>query len=110
MNDDVEVIFSEGGDLLRYSLHYDMSGRSKLESGYPLASVVQNTCKASFYIVMETRCMIIKSVVQMRFEGMPISSPEIHRVILPQGRGARGRYILPLIISLQEQFLPCRGH
>ncbi|KAJ6987067.1 hypothetical protein NC653_020326 [Populus alba x Populus x berolinensis] len=25
----IEVIFSEGGDLLRYSLHYDMSGRSK---------------------------------------------------------------------------------
>lgn len=58
---------------------------------------------------METWCMIIKSVVQMRFKGMPISSPEIHRVILPLGRRARGRYILPLIISLQEQFLPCRG-
>ncbi|KAL9365387.1 hypothetical protein Peur_043260 [Populus x canadensis] len=25
----IEVIFSEVGDLLRYSLHYDMSGRSK---------------------------------------------------------------------------------
>ncbi|KAJ6902088.1 hypothetical protein NC651_019760 [Populus alba x Populus x berolinensis] len=83
--------------------------RIMLESRYPSASVVQNTCKASSYIVMETRCMIIKSVVPMRFEGKPISSPEIHRVILPQGRGARGRYILPLIISLQEEFLPCRG-
>ncbi|KAJ6892238.1 THO complex subunit 4A-like [Populus alba x Populus x berolinensis] len=28
-NEDIKVLFSEVGELLRYSLHYDMSGRSK---------------------------------------------------------------------------------
>ncbi|KAL3579195.1 hypothetical protein D5086_020699 [Populus alba] len=34
-NEDIKVLFSEVGELLRYSLHYDMSGRSKLD-GKPL--------------------------------------------------------------------------